>query len=65
VLCSGGLRHTDEKKGAHGGNMVSPVQNPYVALTRRSGRADTFEDMRFLVLGISTLALIVLVIPTH
>jgi hypothetical protein len=31
----------------------------------RSERADTFGVMRVLLLGISTLALVVLVIPTH
>jgi hypothetical protein len=28
-------------------------------------RADTVEDMRFLVVAISSLALIVLVVPSH
>jgi len=42
-----------------------PITNPYLSLTERSERADTFEDMRLLVLGISSLALLVLIIPTH
>ena len=45
---------------------VTPASGiPYAALMQRSDRADTVGNMRFLVVGISLLALIVLVIPTH
>jgi len=49
-----------------GNPPVTPgLGNPYAGLTKRSDRADTVGNMRFLVVGISALALIVLVIPTH
>src|SRR6516225_8573824 len=41
------------------------LTNPYPGLTRLLVRADTVEDMRFLVVAISSLALIVLVVPSH
>ncbi len=41
------------------------LTNPYAGLTRRSDRADTFGDMRFLVVAFGWLTLIVLVVPSH
>jgi hypothetical protein len=41
------------------------LANPYPGLTGRSERVDTFEAMRFLVVAFSSLALIVLVVPSH
>ena len=49
----------------HGDGGRSGLANPYPGLTGRSERVDTFEDMRFLVVAFSSLALIVLVVPSH
>ena len=43
---------------------LAELEQEYRAL-QHSARADTFEDMRFLVVAISSLALIVLVVPSH
>jgi len=48
-------------KGWHGASTT----NPYASLTACSERADTFEDMRFLVVAAGWLTILVLVVPTH
>jgi hypothetical protein len=49
----------------HGDGGRRGLANPYPGLTGRSERVDTFEDMRFLVVAFSSLALIVLIVPSH
>jgi hypothetical protein len=48
-----------------GAVLADQLTNPYASLTRRSGHADTVEDMRFLVVAFGWLTLIVLVVPQH
>ena len=41
------------------------LTNAYPHLTACSERADTFEDMRFLVVAAGWLTILVLVVPSH
>ena len=41
------------------------LTNAYPHLTACSERADTFEDMRFLVVAAGWLTIVVLVVPSH